>query len=138
MLGLFKRSKEPAVPEITEQPEPVVQVWDGEKMKHQMEERGFKVTLNPVNFWNLKDGTEKVVIMSDPYDIRPAFDIRYEPVVLPGGLIRLTALRKNAHIVKLQAREVVTDPKRVARRHWHKYQHEARQKRIIQDSRLFI
>lgn len=74
---------------------------------------------------------------TDPYDIEPAFRVRYEPVLVAGNMINIKAIKKNVHMVKLQAREIVVDPKRVMRRHWHKYLVEQRAKRIISDSRLF-
>jgi hypothetical protein len=76
------------------------------------------------------------IILSDPLDIAPAFHMRYEKVYTP-NFVNLVALKRNVYTFKLQAKEVVTDPKRVARRHWHRHLIKVRQARIIEDSRLF-
>lgn len=76
-------------------------------------------------------------IMADPLDIAPAFHAQYEKVYTP-HFINLEALRKNARTFKLQAHEIVTDPKRVIRRHTHNYLARKREERILEDSRLFI
>jgi hypothetical protein len=52
--------------------------------------------------------------------------------------ISLSALKKNVRTFKFQTKEVFTDPKRVARRHWHRYMHEKRREQIMKDSFLFV
>jgi hypothetical protein len=114
-------------------PEPK-QVWDLEKMKHQFEARGFSVELMPLGVFGLPSYVPRVP--TDPYDINPAFDMRYEQVKF-GETISVKAIKYNANTFKLRVREVYTDPKRVARRHWHRYMVKKRLDRIIDDSNLF-
>lgn len=75
--------------------------------------------------------------VEDPYDIAPAFHMRYEDVKV-GTMIDLKALKQNVQMFKLQAKEVVTDPKRVMRRHWHRYMQEKKRQQMINDSFLFL
>lgn len=122
------------------QPEPAPersgQAWDLEKMKHQFEERGFTVYMADVNEANI--GHWSVTpIMADPFDIEPAFHVRYEEVKI-GPIVSLQALANNAKMFKLQVREAILDPKRVARRYWHRYMKEQQRKQHIEDSFLFI
>jgi hypothetical protein len=128
---IFCTPKPESVPEVPE----AIQTWDLEKMKHRFEQDGFKVSLNPVNFFGRT--TPVPVIKPDPYDVRPAFDMRYEQIKI-GPNISLSALKKNVRTFKFQTKEVFTDPKRVARRHWHRYMHEKRREQIMKDSFLFV
>lgn len=72
----------------------------------------------------------------DPYNVEPAFHVRYEEVKI-GHMISLKAIKHNVGVIKLQVREVFTDPKRVTRRYWHRYMVNKRREQILQDSRLF-
>lgn len=72
----------------------------------------------------------------DPYDIEPAFAVRYKEVKL-GHLIDTAALRHNVRMFKLQAREVIVDPKRVVRRHLHRHLQARERKQRMRDSFLF-
>jgi hypothetical protein len=103
-------------------------------MKHEFERRSFKVTVTPVNL------TEPVIaipkMLRDPYDIEPAFHVRYEDVKI-GPHINLKALKKNYYMFKLQAKEAATDPKRVVRRQLHKRLQEKRREQRMRDSFLF-
>jgi hypothetical protein len=112
-----------------------LEVWDLEKMKHQFEGRGFTVYMADVNSANIGHWAVQP-IMADPLDIEPAFHMRYEPVKF-GQTISLSAIKKNVRTFKLRVREVYTDPKRVARRYWHRYMVKKRFDQIVDDSNLF-
>lgn len=107
--------------------------WDLERMKHRFEADGFTVKIDKVN---TPTGLAITPVPRDPYDIQPAFHIRYEEVKV-GYTINLKALKHNVNMIKLQVREVFVDPERVARRYWHRYMVKKRTERLIEDSRLF-
>lgn len=75
--------------------------------------------------------------VDDPYDIAPAFHVRYEDVKV-GSMIDLAALKHNARMFKAQTKEALTDPKRVVRRHWHRHMQEKRRRQMIANSFLFL
>jgi hypothetical protein len=114
----------------------VASTYDLDKMKHQFEERGFTIRMEEVNTANIGHWAVRP-IMADPLGIEPAFHVRYEQVKI-GPIVSLQALANNVKMFKLQVREAITDPKRVARRYWHRYMQEQRRKQHIEDSFLFI
>lgn len=105
-------------------------------MKHRFEERGFAVRIEEVNTANFGRWAIRP-IMADPLDIEPAFHVQYEQVKI-GSIVSLQALVNNIKTASLQVREAITDPKRVARRYWHRYMREQRRKQHIKDSFLFL
>lgn len=117
---------------------PAEPVWNLNKMYDAFENRGIKVVLGPVNFGGEVIPVLPIPMMVDPHNIRPMFDMRYENVKIGPDYISLRAARHNVGVFKLRAKEVVTDPKRVARRHWHHYMSAKRRQRMIDDSFLFM
>lgn len=125
-------------PKSEQAPTLVLNVWNLNKMKDQFERGDFKVVMGELN--SHSGFVARPAISIDPYDIEPAFHVRYEEVKLSPTIdyISIKAIRNNIRMAKLQVREVFVDPKRVARRHWHHYMQNRRAERIVQDSRLFV
>lgn len=114
--------------------EPKRHYVDLEKMKHQFEDRGFTVEIveSCGSAW-----VPSVTPWPTSYGDEPAFHSQYVPVKV-GPQIDLSNLRKNANTFKLQAREVVTDPKRVYRRKKRQFLDKRVREQRFQDSRLFV
>lgn len=131
---LLRRFKTPKVEEVKPKP-PKREVWDLNKMKHEFERRGFTVTIGDLNMTG--GYIPRLPVMADPYDVEPAFHVRYYQVKC-GPNINLANLKKNVHTFKVQTREVVTDPKRVYRRHKQRILKRKAREQLMRDHFLFV